>query len=62
MLHKMGFDYTCPECGRPCKSEDVNESGDACKGCDGPAEARVPAPTMFLSDFSSALKTRGTDT
>ena len=25
MLHKMGYDYTCAECSKPCRDEDIGD-------------------------------------
>jgi hypothetical protein len=40
MLHKLGYEYTCPECGRPCADDDFTEGAEECIGCEGDPEAR----------------------
>ena len=49
MLHKMGYE-ACPECGRPCKEEDIAPCGEHCIGCQGDPER--PVARAGLSDGS----------
>ena len=42
MLHKMGYEHTCPECGKPCTDDDFREGAETCKSCEP-----IPLPDTF---------------
>ena len=34
MLHKMGYDWTCAECEKPCRDEDIaDKENGICQEC-----------------------------